>query len=83
VDGMKPDLKFGDLILNESASAGNPHRLGYVYKVEHSTGRINPGWHILCTDGKGKYWSLSTDAEIKKLGNIFDRNDKLEEAGYL
>lgn len=75
---MKPDYKFGDIVINPFASDNNPHKIGFVVRIFNRQGRVNPGWAIELTDMNGDFWTCGKDAELIKVRNILDRCEKLE-----
>jgi hypothetical protein len=67
------DLKpaFLDLVENGWASDTNPTRVGIFIRRLKRTGRLNPGWTLVLTDGEGKFWEVSARSErLRVVGNL-------------
>ena len=55
-------LRFGDPVVNTSASDDNPQKRGFFVRRIHRSGRMNPGTFIEVTDKRGKFWTIKAEA---------------------
>lgn len=58
---------FGNVVVNKSAGASNPTKIGMVTHVEVNTGRLNPGPVLNMTDGKGRRWAYCGPPELLEI----------------
>lgn len=63
--------QFGDIVVNHCASLDNPIRRSIVVRVGHRSGRLNHGWFVECTDGKGSFWQYGGPEEkLEIVGSV-------------
>ena len=55
--------KFGDFLVNTSASEDNPNKMGQFVEVKVRKGRLNRGTWYRLTNGSGRFW-LSNPASL-------------------